>query len=127
MLCSDLTLSKRVASYSDVDRLSQGVDLDRRLAGSGNRNVSGGGEKRLDLYHGTANTHSVEQFARQWHGDGGEYAQDGDSDRELDYGECVSCQCLSFRRVSWLDSISWKYFIRLSRIIRPYSSRSVAM
>jgi hypothetical protein len=105
MFCSDLTLSKRVDSYSDVDRLSDGVDLNRRLAGSGNRNVPGGGEKRLDLYHGTTNLYSVEQFARQWHGDGGEYAQDGDSDRELYYGECVSCQCLSFRRVSWLDSI----------------------
>jgi hypothetical protein len=56
--------------------------------------VSGGGEKGLDLYNGTANTHSIEQFARQWHGDGGEYAQDADSDRELDYGECASCQCL---------------------------------
>jgi len=105
MLCPDLTLSKRVGSYGDVNRLGQSVDLDRRLAGSGNRNVSGGGEKGLDLYHGTANTHSVEQFARHWHGDGGEYAQDTDSDRELDYGECVSCQCLSFHRVSWLHSI----------------------
>ena len=125
MFRSDLALSKRVGSYGDVDRLSYRVDLDRRLAGSGNGNVSGGGEKRLDLYHGTPNPHSVEQVPRQWHGDGGEYAQDGDSDRQLYYGECVSCQCLSFRRVSWLDSISWKYFIRLSRIIRPYSSRSV--
>jgi hypothetical protein len=74
MLCSDLTLSKRVGSYRDVDRLGHGVDLDRRLPGSGDRNVSGGGEKRLDLNHGTANPHSIEQFTRQWHGDGGEYA-----------------------------------------------------
>jgi hypothetical protein len=94
MLRADLTFSKRVCSYGDVNRLGYGVDLDRRLAGSGNRNVSGGGEKGLDLYNGTANTHSIEQFARQWHGDGGEYAQDADSDRELDYGECASCQCL---------------------------------
>lgn len=72
MLCSDFSLSKSVGPCSDVNRLSHGVDLDRRLAGSGNRNVSGGGEKRLDLYHGTVNPHSVEQFARQWHGDGGE-------------------------------------------------------
>jgi hypothetical protein len=74
MLCSDLTLSKRVDSYSYVDRLSHGVYFDRRLAGSGNRDVSGGREKRLDLNHGAANPHSVEQFARQWHGDGGQYA-----------------------------------------------------
>jgi hypothetical protein len=105
MLCSDLTLSKRVGSYSDEDRLRHRVDLDRRQAGSRNRNVSGGREKRLDLYNGTANPHSIEQFPRQWHGDGGKYAQDADSDRELDYGECVSYQCLSFRRVSWLHSI----------------------
>src|SRR5712671_2677355 len=67
MLCSDLTLSKRVDSYSYVHRLSHGVDLDRRLAGSGNRDVSGGREKGLDLDHGAANTHSVEQFAGPWH------------------------------------------------------------
>jgi hypothetical protein len=71
MLCSDLALSKRVGSYGDVDRLGHGVELDRRLTGSGNRNVSGGGENRLDLDHGAANLHSVEHFARQWHGDGG--------------------------------------------------------
>jgi hypothetical protein len=72
MLCSDFTLSKRVDSHCYVDRLSHGVDLDRRLVGSGNRDVSGGGEKGLDLYDSAANPHSVEQFARQWHGDGGE-------------------------------------------------------
>jgi hypothetical protein len=105
MLGSNLTLSKRVLSYSDVDRLGNSVHLDRRLAGSGNRDVSSGRKKRLDLNHCAANPHSVEQFARQWHGDGGEYAQDADSDRELDYGECVSYQCLSFRRVSWSHSI----------------------
>jgi len=105
MLCSDLTLSKRVGSYSHIHRFRHGVDLDRGLTGSGNGNVSGGGEKRLDLDHGAVNPHSVEQSARQWHGDGGEYTQDADRDRELDYGECVSCQCLSFRRVSWLHSI----------------------
>jgi hypothetical protein len=105
MLGSNLTLSKRVGSYSDIDRLGNSVHLDRRLAGFGNRNVSGGREKGLDLNHGAANPHSVEQFTRQWHGDGGKYAQDADSDRELDYGECVSYQCLSFRRVSWLHSI----------------------
>jgi hypothetical protein len=105
MVCSDRTLSKRVGSYGDVDRLSRSVDLDRRLAGFSNRNVSGSGEERLNLYHRTPNPHSVEQFACQWHGDGGEYAQDADSDGELDDGECVSYQFLSFRRVSWLDSI----------------------
>jgi hypothetical protein len=105
MLGSDLTLSKRVDSYSDTDRLSDRIDLDRRLGGPGNRNVSSGGEKGLDLDNCTANPDSVEQFAGQWHSDGGEYAQDADSDRELDDGECVSLQCLSFRRVSWLDSI----------------------
>src|SRR5258706_8310134 len=105
MLGSDLTLSERVGSYSDVDRLGHRVHLDRRLTGSGNGNVSGGREKGLDLNHCAANPHSVEQFAGQWHADGGEYAQDADSDRQLDYGECVSYQCLSFRRVSWLHSI----------------------
>jgi hypothetical protein len=104
MLYSDLTLSKRVDSYCEIDRLSDGVDLDRRLAGSGDRNVSSGGEKGLDLDHCTANPDPVEQFASQRHSDGGEYAQDADSDRELYDGECVSYQCLSFRRVS-LDSI----------------------
>jgi hypothetical protein len=64
MLCSDLALSKRVGSYGDVDRLSHGVDVDRCLAGPGNRNVSGGGEEGLNLYRGAANPHSVEQFAR---------------------------------------------------------------
>src|SRR5882757_3181931 len=105
MLWSDPTLSKCVDSYGYVDRLSHGVYFDRRLAGPGDRDVSGGREKGLDLNHGSANPHSVEQFARQWHGDGGEYAQDADSDRELDYGECASYQCLSFRRVNWLHSI----------------------
>jgi hypothetical protein len=95
MLRSDLTLSKRVGSYGDVDRLSDCVDLDRRLTGSGNRDVSSGGEKGLDLDHRAANPDPVEQFARQWHSDGGEYAQDTDSDCELDDGECVSYQCLS--------------------------------
>jgi hypothetical protein len=42
MLCSDLTLSKRVGSDSDVNRLRYGVDLDSRLARSRNRHVSGG-------------------------------------------------------------------------------------
>jgi len=105
MLGPDLSLSKRVGAYSHIYRFGHGIDLDRGLTGSGNRNVSGGGEKRLDLNYGAANPHSVEQFARQWHGDGGEYAQDADRYRELDYGECVSCQCLSFRRVSSLHSI----------------------
>jgi len=59
MLCSDLTLSKRVGSYSHIHRFRHGVDLDRGLTGSGNGNVSGGGEKRLDLNHGAVNPRSI--------------------------------------------------------------------
>jgi hypothetical protein len=105
MIRSDLTLSKRVGSNPDVERLSRCVDIDRRLRGPRDRDVSSAAESRFDLHNRAANVDPVEQFAGPWHGDGGQYAQNADRDGELDDGERASHQCLSFRRVNWLDSI----------------------
>jgi len=102
---SDLSPSNRVESNTDADDLGDSVDIDRRLRGSGDRNVSSPAKKRFDLHDRPANANSVEQIARPWHGDGGEHAQDADRDGELYDRERVSHRCLSFRQVSWLDSI----------------------
>jgi len=83
-------LPKRVDSNADVDRLIDGVDIDCRLRGPSDRNVSGTAEQRFDLQHRTANVDAVEQFADRWHGDGGDHAQNADRDSELDDGERVS-------------------------------------
>src|SRR5450759_1395953 len=50
MIRSDLTLSKRVGSNTDVERPSRGVDIDRRLRGPRDRYVSGAAESRFDLH-----------------------------------------------------------------------------
>jgi hypothetical protein len=102
---SDLPLSKCVDSDTDVYRLSDGVDVDRRLRGPRDRDVSSSAEKRFDLYDGAANADPVEQLAGPWRGDGGECAQDADRDDELGNRERVSHQCMSFRRANWFDSI----------------------
>jgi len=105
MIRSDLTLSKRVGSNTDVERPSRGVDIDRRLRGPRDRYVSSAAESRFDLHDRAANVDPVEQFAGPWHGDGGQYAQNADRDSELDDCERVSHQCPSFRRVNLLNSI----------------------
>jgi len=102
---SDFPPSKRVDSNAYVNRLSNGVDIDRCLSRSRDRNVPGAAESRFDLHDRSTNPDFVEQFPRPWHGDGGEYSQDADRDDELDDGESVPHQCPSFRRVNWLDSI----------------------
>jgi hypothetical protein len=68
---SNFAPSKRIDSDTDADRLSDGVDIDRRLRGPGNRNVSSPTEERLDLYNRPANASPVEQIAGPRHGDGG--------------------------------------------------------
>jgi hypothetical protein len=102
---SDFPLSKRIDSNAYVDRLTNGVDIDRCLSGSRDRQVPGTAESRFDLHDRSTNADLVEQFTSPWHGDGGKYAQDADCDDELDDCESVPHQCLSFRRVNWLDSI----------------------
>jgi hypothetical protein len=102
---SNFPPSKRIRSDADADSLSDSVDINGRLRGPGDRNVSSPAEKRFDFHHRPANASPVEQIARPWHGDGGEHSKDADRDDKLDDSERVSHGCLSFRQVSWLNSI----------------------
>jgi hypothetical protein len=102
---SDLSSSKRVGSNADTDGLRYRVDVDRRLGGSRDSNVSGAAEQRFDFHDCTANANPVEQIAGPWHGDGGKHSQDTNGDEKLYDRECVSHRCSSFRQVSRLDSI----------------------
>ena len=105
MISSNFASPERVDSDADADSLSDGVDVDRRLRGPGDGNVSSPAEKRFDLHYRAANAGPVQQIARPWHGDGEEHAQDADSDDELDDCERGSHRCQTFRRVSGLNSI----------------------
>jgi hypothetical protein len=105
VVSSNFAAPKGVDSDADADSLSDGIDIDRRLRGPGDCNVSSPAEKRFDLHYRAANAGPVEEIAGPWHGDGGEHAQDADSDDELEDCERVSHSWLSFRRISWLNSI----------------------
>jgi hypothetical protein len=102
---SDLSSSKRVGPNADTHGLLHRVNFDRRLCGSGNRNMPGPAEQRFDFHDCTANANPVEQIAGPWHGDGGKHSQDTNRDEKLYDRERVSHRCSSFRQVSRLDSI----------------------
>jgi len=78
VILSNVALPNRIWSDAYIDGSSDVIDIDRRLRGARDRDVPRGAENRLDLHHRASNSHSVEQIARPWHGDGGEYAQNAE-------------------------------------------------
>jgi len=102
MFRPDVALSEGVDSDSHVHRAGYGIDFDRRLRRSRDRDVASSAEYRRDIRHCAANLNSIEQSRRLWHGDGGEDAQDAQRDSDFSYRER-----LSLRRLTSLGLSSW--------------------
>jgi len=90
VICSDRLLSDRVAANAHVDCPGDRVDIDSCLRGARYCDVASAAENRLDLQYRAAHLDSLEQFTGPWHGDGGQRAQNAESDSDLDYSERVS-------------------------------------
>jgi hypothetical protein len=72
------------------------IDIYRALRGPGDCDVPSTAEDGLDLDHGATNVHSVEQFPRPWHGDGGKHTHYAERYGELEDRERVAqCRCPS--------------------------------
>lgn len=103
MISADVLLSQRVAPGADTDYSSGGVDLNGCLRRARDGQMPGGAEERLNLYHSAVDVDAVQDPPSDGEGYGREYAQNAERDGELENGKGVPH--VSFRRVSWLDSI----------------------
>jgi hypothetical protein len=90
MSSAQLPLSDSVISDADDHGSSNSVYLDRRMRDACDRDMPCRAEKRFDLDRRATHLDSVQDFGRPRDGDGREYAQNADRDRELDNGERVS-------------------------------------
>jgi hypothetical protein len=98
-----LTLSQRIVSGHHLYHSMCRVDLHSRLRRASDGHVSRRAEQGNNLDDRAIHVNAVEESTRGRSGDGREYADDAEGDRDLHERERNAH--MSFRRVNGLDSI----------------------
>jgi hypothetical protein len=103
MNAANLSLPQRILPGQNVDHPVCRVDLHSRLRRASDGEMSRRAEQRADLNDRAVYANAVEQATRRRNGNGREYANDAESDGDLD--ESKRSAHVSFRWDIALDSI----------------------